>query len=136
MTLPRQPEINCFKCKFYRPDETRQYQGNCCKNAPQARSETGTGEPGMEWCFIPEPAIVWCGDFEKWTGPAREEGTYCPPVEVLNAEASPAVMTAEATAKADTTAEAVKAEAAPAAEPAAEPAAAKTTTKKTTTKKK
>lgn len=78
MPLPRQKEFSCFDCKFYRPDETREFQGNCCRFAPTVESGTGPGEPGMEWAFLEIPGEMWCGDFEKWIGPERAKGT-CPP---------------------------------------------------------
>jgi len=127
MVLPRQKEITCFQCKFYRPDETRQYQGNCCKPSPQAESGVGAVEPGMEWCFVQVPSETWCGDFEKWMGPAREVGVcpYVPPAQAV-------VLSKTLKSKVDATAAAVKKTAAPASAPAV---VAKKSTKTATKKK-
>lgn len=76
---PRQKPYSCFDCKHYRPNDTVQFQGSCQKPAPRGTSNTGGGWPfsTYEFCQLPVPGIVWCGEFEKWTGTPRECGS-CP----------------------------------------------------------
>lgn len=84
MVLPRQKDFNCFQCKFYAPNPGIDFQGHCARQAPTGENglnpfPTGPATTGAE---LVQPSITWCGDFEKWMGEPREEGTcpYSPPV--------------------------------------------------------
>lgn len=94
MVLPRQKDFSCFDCKFYAPNPAIEFQGHCAKNAPTGENGVFYSGPATTGAEIVQPSITWCGDFAKWTGEPREEGTcpYTPPsaeameIETLNVE--------------------------------------------------
>ncbi len=55
------------------------------KPAPRGTSNIGPEFPfnTYEFCQLPVPGIVWCGDYEKWTGEPRECGSCPAPPAVL-----------------------------------------------------
>ena len=85
MVLPRtNPETNCFKCKHYNPSTYEQYRGFCTRKHPTAKSGVGTASPPeQQFPYLMVPSETTCGQFERWFGPAREEGVcpYSPPGE-------------------------------------------------------
>lgn len=76
------PKVNCYQCKFYRPDDTVDFIGACIRWAPKGSGNLVTVvTPGQEFPPITDPGVIWCGEFERWEGAARDCGA--PPEELL-----------------------------------------------------
>jgi hypothetical protein len=76
------PKVNCYQCKYYRPDDTVDFIGACIRWAPAGSGNLVTVvTAGQEFPPITDPGVIWCGEFEKWEGALRECGA--PPEELL-----------------------------------------------------
>jgi len=65
--------MNCLTCHYYRPDDTTPGVGNCIRYAPSGSGNTAaTVAVATEFAPIADPDTIWCGDWKKWEGAARE----------------------------------------------------------------
>lgn len=68
---------NCWLCDHFRRHVDGDVnKGSCTRFAPKARGAFLGGNAGtsqdLSGADIDQPDTTWCGDFKKWTGPARE----------------------------------------------------------------